>query len=207
MNKNVIIGLVAVVVVGVGGFFGYQYMQLQAQAKKWAGPHKEIVEEKVTKDGAVTTLHFVSLVDVPLAAVENVLWTPERGQEMIENITLSKLLKSEGNTKLLEMNVRALNLPLQFYTMQFTHDPEHHRISFKTVESQAQDLEGEYVLEPSPDGKSTRVDYTSKSKDKIALPFPQSVVDSANREIFVNTMRGVKKGAQQNAAGSAAPPA
>jgi hypothetical protein len=207
MNKNVVIGLVAVVVVGVGGFFGYQYMQLQAEAKKWAGPHKEIVEEKSSKDGAVTTFHYVSLIDAPLAAVQAVLWAPERGQEMIENITLSKLLKSEGNSKLIEMNVRALNLPLQFYTMQFTLDPDKHRITFKTVESQAQDLEGEYLLETSPDGKSTRVVYTSKSRDKIALPFPQSVVDSANREIFVNTMRGVKKGVQQNAAGGAAPPA
>ena len=202
MNAKTIGAIVGVVVLAVVGFVGYKYMELQAEAKKWAGPHKEIVEESVSKDGAVTTSHFVSLIDAPLAAVQNVLWTPERGQEMIENITLSKLLKSDGNTKLIEMNVRALNLPLQFYTMQFTLDADKHRINFKTVESQAQDIEGEYRLEASPDGKSTRIDYTSKTRDKIALPFPQSVVDSANREIFVNTMRGVKKGVQQPAATS-----
>ncbi|HVN85786.1 MAG TPA: hypothetical protein VMW17_13170 [Candidatus Binatia bacterium] len=197
MSGKTIGAIVGVVVLAVIGFVGYKYMQLQAEAKKWAGPHKEIVEESVSKDGAVTSTHFVSLIDAPMAAVQNALWTPERSQETIENITLSKLLKSEGNTKLIEMNVRALNLPLQFYTMQFTLDADQHRISFKTVESQAQDLEGVYQLEASPDGKSTRIDYNSKSRDKIALPFPQSVVDSANREIFVNTMRGVKKIAQQ----------
>jgi hypothetical protein len=81
--------------------------------------------------------------------------------------------------------------------MQFTLDADKHLITFKTVESQAQDIEGEYQLEGSEDGKRTRVNYVAKTRDKIALPFPQSVVDSANREIFVNTMRGVKKGIQQ----------
>lgn len=201
MNKTVIMGIAGVVVLVVVGGVGYKYMQLQAEAKKWAGPHKEIVEEKVTKDGQVTTTRFVSMVNAPLATVEQYLSTPERGQENVENITLSKLVKTEGNSKLLEMNVRALNLPLQFYTMQFTFYPEQHRITFKTIESQAQDLEGEYILEASPDGVSTRVTYNSKSTDKIALPFPQSVVDSANREIFVNTIRGLKKAGQPKAAG------
>lgn len=199
MNAKTIGAVVGVLVLAVVGFGGYKYMQLQAEAKKWAGPHKEIVEESVSKDGAVTTSHFVSLINAPRAAVEKVLSEPERGQEMIENITLSKLLKTEGNTKLVEMNVRALNLPLQFYTMQFTYEPDKHRIAFKTVESQAQDIDGEYILEESPDGKTTRVIYTSKSRDKIALPFPQSVVDSANREVFVNTMRGVIKGTKSTA--------
>ena len=75
--------------------------------------------------------------------------------------------------------------------------PATHRISFKTTESQLQDLEGYYQLEASPDGAKTRVTYESKGRDKVALPFPQSVVDSANRELFVNTMRGAKKSAQQ----------
>jgi hypothetical protein len=200
MNKKVIVAIVGVVVLAVVGGVGYQYMRIQAEAKKWAGPHKEIVEEEVARDGAVTTTRFVSLIDLPLATVEQYLSTPERGQENVENITLSKLLKTEGNTKLIEMNVRALNLPLQFYTMQFTFFPDQHRIAFKTIESQAQDLEGEYLLEASPDGKSTRLTFRSKNKDKIALPFPQSVVDSANKEIFVNTIRGLKKAAQQQKA-------
>ncbi|MBI4518791.1 MAG: hypothetical protein HY699_23600 [Deltaproteobacteria bacterium] len=193
MNNKVILGAVGVVVVLAVGFAGYRYMQIQAAAKKWAGPHKEIVEEKITKEGQVTTTRFVSIVDAPLAAVEKALGEPERSQESIENITLSKLLKSEGNKKVVEMNLRALNLPLQYYTMEFTMYPDQHRITFKTVESQAQDIEGEYKLEGSPDGTRTRIEYSSKSRDKIAVPLPQSVIDGANRETFVNTIRGLKK--------------
>jgi hypothetical protein len=48
-------------------------------------------------------------------------------------------------------------------------------------------------LEPSPDGKRTKLTYEVKSTDKIAVPFPASLIESANRETFVNTVRGVNK--------------
>jgi hypothetical protein len=200
MNKKAILGILGAVVVIVVGFFGYKYLQLRAEARKWAGPHKEIISEKVTKDGQVTTTEYVSIVDAPLAAVQKILWEPEDSQKMVENITLSKLIKAEDDTKVVEMNLRALSLPLQYYTMEFTLHPKEHRISFKTVQSQVQDIQGEYILEASPNGKKTQVTYTSKSRDKIVLPFPESVVESANREIFVNTMRGLEKSAQKLAA-------
>jgi hypothetical protein len=201
MNKKTILGIVGAVVVVVVAVVAYQYMRLQSEAKKWAGPQKEIIEEKVSKEGKVTTTHYVSIIDSPLAAVQKALWDPEHSQDTVENITLSKLIKAEGNTKVVEMNVRALSLPLQYYTMEFTLHPEQHRITFKTVQAQAQDLEGEYILQASPDGKRTMVTYNSKTTDKIALPFPDSVAESANREVFINTMRGIEKAAKQDAAG------
>jgi len=88
-------------------------------------------------------------------------------------------------------------LPLQNYTMEFTLHPEEHRVTFKTIKSQAQDIEGEYKLAESPDGKRTQLTYTSTSKDKIAVPFPKSVLDSANRETYVNTVRGIQKFVKQ----------
>jgi hypothetical protein len=197
MNKKSILAIVGVAVVAAVGFAGYGYLQLQAEAKKWAGPYKEIAEEKFGKDGSVTTASFVSIVEYPVADVERALFEPERSQEMVANISLSRLVKAETDSKIVEMHLRALNLPLQHYTMRFTRHPGEHRISFKTVESQTQDIEGEYRLEASPDGKRTRIAYTSRSLDKIVLPFPQSVVDSANRETFVNTIRGLKKALQQ----------
>ena len=200
MNKKTILGIVGAVVVVVVVVVAYQYMRLQAEAKKWAGPQKEIIEEQVNKEGKVTTSHYVSMLDVPLAEVQKALWDPEHSQETVENITLSKLIKAEGNTKVVEINLRALSLPLQYYTMEFTLHPEEHRITFKTVQSQAQDLEGEYVLQASPDGKRTMVTYNAKTTDKIALPFPDSVAESANREVFINTMRGVEKAAKADAA-------
>jgi len=197
MNSKTIIGVVAAVVVVVVGFLAYQYMRVKAEAAKWSGPIKEIVEEKATKDGDVTTTHFVSIIDAPLDKVQAALWNVEHSQDMVENIRMSKLTAQEGNSKTVEMHLQALNLPLQYFTMKWTLDPAAHRLSFKTTESQLQDLEGYYQLEPSPDGTKTRVIYESKGRDKVALPFPQSVVDSANRETFVNTMRGAKKAAQQ----------
>jgi hypothetical protein len=128
------------------------------------------------------------------------LWQVENGAEMVENINRSELISSEGNTKVVQLDLRALSLPLQRITMKFTLDPQAHRISFDTVESQTQLLTGSYQLEASPDGKRTRIVYDTQARQKRALPFPQSVLDSANRETFVNTIRGAKKSVAESAA-------
>jgi hypothetical protein len=196
MNKKVLagIGVVAVIVIA---FVGYKVMSLRAAAAKWAGPMKEIAEETVTHDNNVTKIRFVSLIGGPVDKVQKVIWDVEGSQNMVENIKLSKLLESKDNTKLMEINLQALNLPLQSFTMLWTLYADQHRITFKTVKSQAQDIDGEYQLEPSPDGTKTQLTYTSTSKDKIAVPFPQSVLDSANRETYVNTVRGLEKAVKQ----------
>lgn len=198
MNKKAIAGIAVVVVVAAAAYY---VMALQREADKWKEA-KEIVEESITLDDAgASHIRFVSVIDAPLARVEAALWGVERGAETISNIKLSKLIKEEGNTKTLEMHLQALNLPIQAYTMQFTRDPAAHRVSFKTIETQTQDLEGSYQLEASPDGARTRLVYESVARQKIVLPFPKSVLDSANRETFVNTIRGVTKQAQAPAAG------
>jgi ribosome-associated toxin RatA of RatAB toxin-antitoxin module len=197
MNKKAVFGGIGVVVVVGVAFFGYKFVRLRSEAAKWAGPMKEIVEEQVTHDNNVTRARFVSLIDAPLDKVQTAVWDVEHSEQMVENIKLSKLLESKGDTKVMEMNIQALNLPLQNYTMEFTLHPQEHRVSFKTIKSQAQDIEGEYVLEASPDGTKTRLTYTSTARDKIAVPFPQSVLDSANRETYVNTVRGIEKFVKQ----------
>ncbi len=196
MNKNIIAGIAAVAVLVVA-FVGYKALRLRSEAAKWSGPMQEIAEEKIEHDGSVTHTRFVSVIDAPVATVLKVLWDVEHSQNVIEGIKLSKLLDSKGNTKLVEMNLQALNLPVQAYTMEFTLHPEEHRITLKTVKSQAQDIEGEYALEASPDGKKTRLTWLSTSKDKIAVPFPQSVLDGAERETYVNTIRGIQKAVKQ----------
>jgi hypothetical protein len=197
MNKKTVIGVIAVVVLGVAGFAAYKVVSIRREAAKWAGPMKEIVAEEVTHDNSVTHTRFVSLVNGPVAAVQKAIWDVENSQNTVENIRMSKLLESKDNTKLVEINLESLNLPLQNFTMLWTLYPNEHRITFKTVKSQAQDIEGEYQLEASPDGTRTRITYTSMSKDKIAVPFPQSVLDSANRETYVNTIRGIEKALKQ----------
>jgi hypothetical protein len=196
MNKKVLggIGVVAVLVIG---FLAYKAMSLRSEAAKWTGPMKEIVEEQVTHEGSVTHSRYVSLIDAPVDAVQKAVWAVEDSPQTVENIKMAKVLESKDNTKLVEINLQALTLPLQNFTMLWTLYPDQHRITFKTVKSQAQDIEAEYKLEPSPDGKRTRLIYTTTSKDKIAVPFPQSVLDSANRETYVNTVRGIQKSVKQ----------
>lgn len=196
MDKKVLggIGVVAVLVIG---FLAYKAMSLRSEAAKWTGPMKEIVEEEIKHDGTVTHSRYVSLIDAPVDAVQKAIWAVEDSPQTVENIKMAKVLESKDNTKLVEINLQALTLPLQNFTMLWTLYPDQHRITFKTVKSQAQDIEAEYKLEPSPDGKRTRLTYTTTSKDKIAVPFPQSVLDSANRETYVNTVRGIQKAVKQ----------
>jgi hypothetical protein len=196
MIKRIGVGAV-IVVVAVAAFAVYKVISIRREAAKWAGPMKEIVEESVTHDEGVTHTRFVSLVNGPVAAVQKAIWDVENSQNTVENIKMSKLLESKDNTKLVEINLLSLNMPLQNFTMLWTLYPNEHRITFKTVKSQAQDIEGQYQLQASPDGARTRIIYTSVSKDKIAVPFPQSVLDSANRETYVNTIRGIEKALKQ----------
>jgi hypothetical protein len=82
-------------------------------------------------------------------------------------------------------------LPIQQYTMEFTYEPAENRIRFKTLESQFQNIEGSYDL--ADQGGKTVVTYRSTSTAKVAVPFPQGVLDGAARETFENTIRGVAK--------------
>jgi uncharacterized membrane protein len=197
MNKKAVFGGIGVVAVLVIGFVVYKAMSLRSEAAKWSGPMKEIVEEQVTHDGKVTHARYVSLIDAPVDAVQKALWDVENSPKMVENIKMAKVLEDKGNTKLVEINLQALSLPLQNFTMEWTLYPDQHRITFKTVKSQAQDIEAEYKLEASPDGKRTRVVYTTTTTEKIVVQLPQSVLDSANRETYVNTVRGIEKSVKQ----------
>jgi hypothetical protein len=202
MTKRIFVAGAAVAL-AVVAFGVYQAFRVRSEAAKWSGPIKEVVEEQVTHEDVVTRSRFVSLIDAPVAAVQQSLWDVENSQNTVENIKLSKLLESKGNTKLVEIHLQSLNLPLQNFVMLWTLYPDEHRITFKTVKSQVQDIEAQYQLEASPDGTKTRVVYTTVANDKIAVPFPQSVIDSANRETYVNTVRGVEKSIRRRAGGSA----
>ena len=197
MNKKIVGGFIGLIILAVAAFAAYKVVSVRQEAAKWAGPMKEIVDESVSHEDNVTHTRFVSLINGPVATVQKAIWDVENSQNTVENIKMSKLIESKDNAKLVEINLQSLNLPLQNLTMEWTLYPDQHRITFKTVRSQAQDIEGEYRLESSPDGTRTRLTYISVSKDKIAVPFPQSVLDSANRETYVNTVRGVEKTLKQ----------
>jgi hypothetical protein len=196
MNKKVVIGIVVVLVV-VAGAAGY-FLKLRAEAAKWKEAKEFVKEESsITKEGIVTKAHFVSIIDAPMEKVEDAMWKVEDGSRWIDNVKLSELVEQKGETKVLKMQIQALNLPVQHYTMEFTRHPGEHRITFKTIASQAQDVEGSYRFEPSPDGKRTRLVYDSTSRDKIQVPFPQDVIEGATRETYVKTVRGITKSLAQ----------
>lgn len=190
--------MVALAVLGGAGLYWYR---LQQQAAVWKNA-REIVEESFNKDGGVATIRYVAIIDGPVDKVQEAVWAVERSSETVANIKKSELVKVEGNAKTVLMQLQALNLPLQQYTMEFTLDPAAHQVRFRTLQAQAADLEGTYLLEGSPDGTRTKLVYEAKSTDKIAVPFPASVIESANRETFVNTVRGISK-----QVGAPAPPA
>jgi hypothetical protein len=189
MNAKVIGGIVVLAIVAIVGWYFYD---LQQQAAKWKDA-KEIVEGKFEKNGADATARYVGVVNGPLDKVQDAVWQVEKISSMVENFKKSELVKQEGNTKTVLMQLQALNLPMQQYTMEFTLDPANHVVNFKTIQSQTADLVGVYKLEASPDGTKTRVTYEVKSTDKIAVPFPDAVIEGANREVFVNTVRGIEK--------------
>jgi len=189
MNAKTIIGVIVAVILLAGGWYVYD---MQRQAAKWKNA-KEIVEESFNKDGSVATIRYVGVVQGPVDKVQDAVWAVERSSQMVENIKKSELVSQEGNTKTMIMQFQALNLPVQQYTMVFTLDPAKHQVAFKSTQAQAADLEGRYTFEASPDGQRTRITYEAKSTDKIAVPFPASVIESAQRETFVNTVRGVEK--------------
>jgi hypothetical protein len=193
MNTKAIAGVVGALVLLVGGYLAYRYVQLQSAAAKWSGPVKEITEESITKEGDITKIHFVSVIEAPLPKVQAAMWGVERGQETVENIRLSKLLKEEGKRKEVQIQVQLLSLPLQEFIMEFVLDEAQHRMAFKTLQASTTELEGSYQLEGSPDGTRTQVTYDAKAKPRVPLPVPQSVQDSAQKEFFVNTVRGIKK--------------
>lgn len=192
MKKNILMiggAVVAVVVIAAAAYV----WRLRSEAAKWSGPVAEILEEQTeARDGATYT-RYVSVIDAPLPKVEEVLWRLEDSSRLVENIRKSELRSQSGNTKVIEMHFQALKLPVQVAVMEFTRDPARHRVTFRTVQSRTVDLTGSYALEPSPDGKKTRVIYEVTRRDKVPLPVPKDMVEAAGRETFVRTVRGLRK--------------
>lgn len=191
MDRGTIFGSISAIAVFGIMFAGWQYVSLQHQAGALKGA-KEIKEEQFTKEGITSTAHFVSdLIDAPVTKVQEAVWRVEQSSKYIANFKASELVSEQGNTKVVKMQLQALTLPVQAFTMEFTLDADKHRVNFKTTESQAQDIVGWYQLDAKADGRKTQMTYHSEGTDKINIPFPQSVIEGALRETFVNTVKGI----------------
>ncbi len=161
-------------------------------AVKWQGPVKEIVFEKLDKDGKVFDIELHSRIDAPPDKVWEAVKHPEKLADNSEQYKLSRLLKEEGNTKQLEIHVLALD-NLQQFVIELTFDDAHKKAQVRTIKSTLADIQGSYELVPSPDGTKTLYIYKAKQTDKVVLPVSVDVQRSAIKESFVSQVRAIKK--------------
>jgi len=189
--KKYLWGALAVVALGLI-VFGVQYYRVRSAALQWEKPVADILSEKLEKDAGTMTVEFTSRLDAPVEAVLRAFTEPERTQEFSDTVRYSKLLRSEGNQKVVEFEMIVLGQP-QRVIIEFTFVPDEQRVRIKTIESQFSDLNGEYRLSPSPDGTKTLLTYTGTAKDKVKVPVPLAFQKSALRETFVSTIRALKK--------------
>ncbi|MGH7961862.1 MAG: SRPBCC family protein [Candidatus Binatia bacterium] len=183
--------VLALLIIGAA-YIGWRYYQLQSAAVRWEGPVEEILSEKLDKQANTMHMEFTSRVDAPVTEVMRAFSEPERMQEYTEVVRSAKLLKNEGNSKVVELEAVILGQPQQL-TLEFTFLPTENRVLLKGSSSMA-DINGEYRFTPSPDGTKTLLTYTATSEDKVKLPVPVAVQKSAAREMFASTVQALKKG-------------
>lgn len=193
--RNAVIAIVVIIVLAVGAYLLWQARSVQQAAVKWDGPVPEIASEDIKKEGDETSVTLTSRIDAPVEDVFRSFQQPERTQELVEEIKLSKVLSGDDQKKTVEFHILTLG-QLQVLTVDLTYRKDQNAIGIKTVEGVI-DIDGTYTLSPSPDGKKTLVTYTAKQRNKLPLPVPESVERSAIKEQFANLMRAIKKDLEQ----------
>jgi hypothetical protein len=189
--KKILIA-VAVIVVAVGGFVGFKYMQLQQLAAKYKDA-KEIASATITKDRSVWTMKIDSVFAAPIEAVWNAMQHPEHSQKHVPDVfRKSEIVKEEGNTKTVELEVQVLGLPSQSMTAHVTYNPGGRSMSVVT-EKGLQDLNVTYTLTAlAPD--RTLLTYAGTAEEKVSIPLPsQSIIEGALRELFIAQVHAIQK--------------
>ena len=189
------------VLLGLGVWAGLSSQRMRTAALQWEGPVAEILSEKLDKQADTMTMEFTSRLDAPLADIWQAFSEPEGSAEFSETIRVSRLLQSQGNSKLILFEMVMLGQP-QRLSMQFTFLPGENRVRIQSVESQLSDIQGEYRFTPSPDGTKTLLTYTGTLKDKVSLPVPLALQKNAARESFVSTVRALQKGVESRSTDS-----
>jgi hypothetical protein len=189
--KKIAIGIVVVVVLAAA-YVGYKYWELQNLAAKYKDA-KEIASSTITKDRAIWTMRIDSVFAAPIDAVWKALQHPERSHDRVPDVfRKSELVKSEGNQKTLELEVRVLSLPSQTMTAEINYDEGAKRMALKTSKG-LQDLDVTYQLTAlAPD--RTLLTYSGTAEEKVAIPVPsQSIIEGALRELFVAQVHAIQK--------------
>src|SRR5689334_14661486 len=117
------------------------------------------------KNGDTFTIRLTKKIDQPIDKVWQGFQTPDRLEKYSEQYQQTKLVKEEGNTKVVDYRVSTLG-QVQAFTMQLTMDPSAKVVKLKTLESSLADITGEYQLQPTDGGKATLITYKATQKDK-----------------------------------------
>jgi uncharacterized protein YndB with AHSA1/START domain len=151
--------------------------------------------EVLEKTGDTFTIKLTKTIDDPIDKVWQSFQRPEELEKYSEQYQQTKLVKSEGNTKVVDYRVSALG-QVNAFTMELTMDDAKKHVGLKTLESSLVDITGEYEITPGPGGKGTTITYKATQKDKANIPVPVSVQKTAIKESFDNLVAGVRKGIQ-----------
>lgn len=148
--------------------------------------------ELLDKQGDTFTIRLSQTINEPIDKVWAAFQQPENLEKFSEQYQQSKLIKAEGNTKVLDMRVVALG-QVNAFTMQMDMKPDTKQVALTTLESSLVDITGEYDLKPTADGKGTVITYKATQKDKANIPAPVSVQKTAIKESFDNLIAAIKK--------------
>jgi hypothetical protein len=151
--------------------------------------------EVLEKKGDTFTIQLSKKIDEPIDRVWESLMTPEKLEKYAEQYQQTKLVKSEGNIKVVDYRVLALG-QVQAFTMELTMQADAKVVKLKTLESSLADIVGEYGLRPADGGKATIITYRATQKDKLKIPAPVSVQKTAIKDSFDSLVAGIKKGIQ-----------
>jgi uncharacterized protein YndB with AHSA1/START domain len=157
----------------------------------------EILEKK----GDTFTIRLSKTIDEPIEKVWESFQKPEELEKYSEQYQQTKLVKADGNVKVIDYRVSALG-QVNAFTMQVTADPARKHVDLKTLESSLVDITGTYDITPGPSGKGTVITYNAIQKDKANIPVPVSVQKTAIKESFDNLIAAVKKGIQAQGGGA-----
>jgi hypothetical protein len=157
--------------------------------------------EVLEKQGDTFTIRLTKKIDEPIDKVWQAFQRPEQLEKYAEQYQQTKLVKNEGNVKVVDYRVSTLG-QVQAFTMELTAQPADKVVKLKTLDSSLADIVGQYELKPAPDGSGTVITYKATQKDKVNIPAPVSVQKTAIKDAFDNLVAGIKKGIKEGGLGA-----
>src|SRR5262249_52241077 len=98
--------------------------------------------EVLEKNGDTFTIRLTNKIAQPIDKVWQAFQSPERLEKYSEQYQQTKLVKTEGNTKVVDYRVSTLG-QVQAFTMELTAQPSDKTVKLKTLDSSLVDIDGE----------------------------------------------------------------